>query len=118
MKRTLKQLKSSYDHWKNDYKKLKLFGGKEGVFFKVFSGSLCGICKRTYHSIHCGTCPLPSKAELSLADGYTDACSVVIAPWLKARKAHTDSDKKSFMKQRARIMKRLARRIKKLGGEV
>lgn len=86
-------------HWKEDYKKLILFGG-DNPFFVVFNERTCALCLR--HRSVCGGC--------LLGNGSGACCK----PYWNARSATGTSNKPAFMAARAALDKRLGRALERL----
>lgn len=103
---------SSIKHWKEDYKKLKLFGGAKS-FPEVFNGAVCSCCD---FFRGCDLCPVVSKEGRN--------CNSRNSDWNGARRASECSHayntrtstihQKEFMRCRRNILRRLETGRKRL----
>lgn len=84
-------------HWREDYKKLRLFGG-EDTFHDVFNGGNCALC---LYTSGCAACSLRN-------------CSRPDAPYSRACAADRAGDKPAFMSARSALLKCLERALERL----
>lgn len=103
----LKAIEATIVHWRDDYKKLKLFGGYDG-FAEVFNIKTCPLCGRWPNVNHCGHCPLRSRGNAIGCDHGS--------PYSNAQNAYRNGDKPAFMRARRNLLARLYRARTKLKG--
>ncbi len=96
----LKAIDATITHWREDYWKLRLFGGDQ-IFRDTFNRYTCKLC--THHSEICEWCPLK--------DMKANTCC---RPYERALYANARFDKRAFMAARAALLKRLYRARAKL----
>jgi len=94
-------IQDSLRHWRDDYKRLDLFGGDE-CFNYVFDGNSCSWCQEFYG---CNDCPLDTPVL---------HCSSDCSPYLQAEAAYKADDGPEFLAQRERMLAVFEREISNL----